>query len=771
MPRDQMVKGYEFAKDQYVTFTDDELKAMEEQAQKAIEITEFVPASAVDPIYFDKPYYLGPEKGGEKAYKLLLEAMRQTGRSALAKWAARGKQYLVLIRPAKGGLVMQQLLYADEVRPISEVPVGDAELKDGELKLAVQLVEQIATDEFHPENYEDDVKKRYHEAIQRKIEGQEITAAPEQPKAQIIDLMEALKASLAAKSAAAAQRRGAAAAGREADAEAEKATGTEGRARQARAAAGLRAQAQVVALTDVRLGASAGVPADSLAAHHPRRRGLRALPAAARVVPEGRAREGEALSRRRTTGAGPVPGFGDPRARLLIVGLAPAAHGGNRTGRVFTGDRSGDFLFAALHRAGFASQPTSVSRGDGLRAARRLHRRRSCAARLPPTSPRPRRSRRCRDYLAARAAAAARDLRAILALGKIAMDGVVGPCCARRAASRGGRRSPSATASATTSATASSCSPPTIRRSRTPSRASSPPASFDRVLRDVRRHLETKAWLPLTGRLLSAGRPRACPRGVAVARAEVRSETFRVAEPGPGGALRRGPARLVRGLGDKRYPVVYALHGLFEGAGLLGAARPGRRSSPACAKQGTVREFLVVAVDGGNSFFVNGPAGALPGPRHPRHRGRTWRSHLPRAPGSRAPRPARGLDGRLRRAAHRASRDPDRLRGGGHPQRDAARRRSPSATDGAGRGQMAAFQAAFGDPIDKDAAGRRPIPCVLAGEGSTQGRCPPSTSTAGPRTATAWPRANRRLARDAHGCGGVPPHRSSCRRATTATSS
>jgi DNA end-binding protein Ku len=227
--RDQMVKGYEFAKDQYVAFTPDELKAMEEQAQKAIEITEFVPASAVDPVYFDKPYYLGPEKGGEKAYKLLLEAMRTTGRSALARWAARGKQYLVLIRPAKGGIVMQQLLYADEVRPISEVPVGDAEIKDGELKLAVQLVEQIAADEFRPENYTDDVKKRYHEAIQRKIEGQEITAAPEAPKAQIIDLMEALKASLAAKAGAPAAKAPPAAAETEAEADLEKATGTEGR--------------------------------------------------------------------------------------------------------------------------------------------------------------------------------------------------------------------------------------------------------------------------------------------------------------------------------------------------------------------------------------------------------------------------------------------------------------------------------------------------------------------------------------------------------------
>jgi DNA end-binding protein Ku len=199
VPRDQMVKGYEFAKEQYVTFTDEEIKAMQEEANRAIEITEFVPLSKVDPIYFDGGYYLGPEKGGEKAYKLLREAMKQTGRSALARWAARGKQYLVMIRPVEDGLVMQQLLYSDEVKSFSEVGVPDAELKDTELKLAVQLVEQIASDEFKPENYQDDVRKRMHEAIQRKVEGQEITAAPEQPRAQIIDLMEALKASLAGK--------------------------------------------------------------------------------------------------------------------------------------------------------------------------------------------------------------------------------------------------------------------------------------------------------------------------------------------------------------------------------------------------------------------------------------------------------------------------------------------------------------------------------------------------------------------------------------------
>ena len=201
--RDQMVKGYEFAKDQYVTFTEEEIKAMAEEATRTIEITEFVPADKVDPVYFDVAYYLGPDKGGERAYNLLAAAMKQTGRSALAKWPARGKQYLVLVRAIEGGLVMQTLHYADEVRPFTEVPVGDAAVKEPELKLAMQLVDQIAADEFHPENYEDEVRKRYQEAIQRKVDGQEVTVPTvEQPRAQIVDLMEALKASLAGKAAA-----------------------------------------------------------------------------------------------------------------------------------------------------------------------------------------------------------------------------------------------------------------------------------------------------------------------------------------------------------------------------------------------------------------------------------------------------------------------------------------------------------------------------------------------------------------------------------------
>ncbi len=201
--RDEMVKGYEFAKDRYVTFTAEELKALEETASPTIEIAEFVPADRVDAVYFDRPYYLGTDRGGEKAYRLLAEALRRSGRAALARYAARGKQYLVLIRPAAQGLVMQQLLYADEVRPFADVPVGEAELKEPEVQLALRLIEQTASDEFHPEAYRDDVRDRIQAAIDRKIAGQEIAVAPAgEPRAQVIDLMEALKASLEAKPSA-----------------------------------------------------------------------------------------------------------------------------------------------------------------------------------------------------------------------------------------------------------------------------------------------------------------------------------------------------------------------------------------------------------------------------------------------------------------------------------------------------------------------------------------------------------------------------------------
>lgn len=196
--RTETVKGYEFSRGQYVTFSEDELKAMEEKATQTIDISEFLPSETIDPIYFAKANYVAPDKGGARAYALLSKALEQTGRWALAKYAARGKMYLVILRPLGKGLVMQQLYYPNEIRAMEDLDLGEAVIKDNELKMAVQLAEMGASDEFHPENYRDEVAERIKAQIQKKIEGgEEITAEPDQPRAQVIDLMEALKASLA----------------------------------------------------------------------------------------------------------------------------------------------------------------------------------------------------------------------------------------------------------------------------------------------------------------------------------------------------------------------------------------------------------------------------------------------------------------------------------------------------------------------------------------------------------------------------------------------
>jgi len=207
--REDMVKGYEFAKDQYVIFSPEELKAMEEVGTHMAEITEFVPIEAIDPVYFDKAYYLAPDKGGAKPFALLASALRESKRCALGRWAARGKQYIVMIRPVEDGLVMQQLLYAGEVRAIKDLEIPKTEVKDAELKLAKQLIEQQASDTFDPTAYTDTVSARIEAAVQKKVEGQEITLAeaPEGGGAQVIDLMEALRASLEKKAAAPAKAR------------------------------------------------------------------------------------------------------------------------------------------------------------------------------------------------------------------------------------------------------------------------------------------------------------------------------------------------------------------------------------------------------------------------------------------------------------------------------------------------------------------------------------------------------------------------------------
>ena len=195
--REDRIQGYEFAKGQYVTFTPEEIKALNVAATNAIDIDEFIPLADVERIYIERVYYLGPDKGAGRSYHLLREALLKTGRAALARYAARGKGYLVLIRPLGEGLVMEQLKHADELRAMDEVPLDTCDINDAELQLAIQIIEQRVSDSFQPEKYEDEYRVKAHALIQQKIEGQDIAVAPEeQPAAKIIDLMEALRASV-----------------------------------------------------------------------------------------------------------------------------------------------------------------------------------------------------------------------------------------------------------------------------------------------------------------------------------------------------------------------------------------------------------------------------------------------------------------------------------------------------------------------------------------------------------------------------------------------
>lgn len=197
--RDDMVKGYEFAKDQYVQFTPEEIKALEEVGSQSVDISEFVSIAAVDPVYYDKTYYLAPDKGASKPYALLTQALRETQRCAIARWAARGQAHLVMLRPGEHNmLVMQQLRFATEVKPAAEVEIPQQDVKAQELTLAKQLIEQQASEKFDVTAYVDEVKGRIEAAIQRKVEGEEISLAEAPPETggKVIDLMEALRASL-----------------------------------------------------------------------------------------------------------------------------------------------------------------------------------------------------------------------------------------------------------------------------------------------------------------------------------------------------------------------------------------------------------------------------------------------------------------------------------------------------------------------------------------------------------------------------------------------
>jgi DNA end-binding protein Ku len=199
--RSEMTKGYEFAKDQYVMFSAEELKALEEETSHSIDITEFVPIESIDPVYFAGTYYLAPDKGGTKPYSLLAKALADAKQCAVGRWTSRGKEHIVIVRPLEGGLAMHQLYFKSEVRTIKDLGIELSPVALPELKLANQLIDQLAAKSFDPNEFVDEHRARVEAAVQRKVEGKEVMmAAPPESnagRANVVDLMEALKASIA----------------------------------------------------------------------------------------------------------------------------------------------------------------------------------------------------------------------------------------------------------------------------------------------------------------------------------------------------------------------------------------------------------------------------------------------------------------------------------------------------------------------------------------------------------------------------------------------
>jgi DNA end-binding protein Ku len=197
--RSELIRGYEVEKGRYVTFTDEELKQLEARDDHTIEITEFLPLAQVDPVYFEESYYLGSETGAAKAYRLLADAMAQSGRVAIGRFIMRGKEHIVLLRPYDKGLMLHTIYYADEVRSSDEVDRATNEpVKEAELTLATRLIDELTQKKFDASRFHDTYRERVIEVAQQKVAGQEVSeVAPTEPRrGQVIDLMQALKASL-----------------------------------------------------------------------------------------------------------------------------------------------------------------------------------------------------------------------------------------------------------------------------------------------------------------------------------------------------------------------------------------------------------------------------------------------------------------------------------------------------------------------------------------------------------------------------------------------
>jgi DNA end-binding protein Ku len=204
--RNEIEKGYEYEKDQYLLFTEEELEAVEPESARTMEILEFVKLAEIDPVYFDASYYLAPEDEGRKAYRLLLEAMRESEYAAIAKVSMHNREYVVIIRPQEKGLTLHTMFYANEIRQAAEAGTENVEVKEQERALAEQLIKSLSAP-FQPEKYHDTYQAALQELIDAKAKGLEVTAAPHVARAPVIDLMQALKNSLAAKPGPVAERK------------------------------------------------------------------------------------------------------------------------------------------------------------------------------------------------------------------------------------------------------------------------------------------------------------------------------------------------------------------------------------------------------------------------------------------------------------------------------------------------------------------------------------------------------------------------------------
>lgn len=196
--RDTCSKGYEYAKGQYVTFTPDEIKSLDAVRSNMMEIAEFVPLDTVDLVQVEKSYYMGPDKGGAKAYRLLAKALKDQNQVAVARWHAKGKEQLILIREYQGGLILHQMYYHNEQRSFTEICGDDVAVSDAELGMAAKLLKFKTAKAFKPEKYTDSYTARVLEAVQAKVEGREVVITAPAAAAPVADLMEALMASLEA---------------------------------------------------------------------------------------------------------------------------------------------------------------------------------------------------------------------------------------------------------------------------------------------------------------------------------------------------------------------------------------------------------------------------------------------------------------------------------------------------------------------------------------------------------------------------------------------